>query len=142
MIKRSYSNKLKKFLYFGIWIKNININKKFKDIISIKSQLHQPPQLNSCSAHQEPKNIENNNINVDHKYCSFFKKKNLLKNKNLNFKKVLKYIKYNNIPYDVYSIIGCIINKPFNKFLIILKFMEEKSNILFFKLIVIKQKNK
>lgn len=32
------------------------------DIISIKSQLHQPPQPNSCSAHQEPKNTEINKI--------------------------------------------------------------------------------
>jgi hypothetical protein len=65
------------------------MKKKFNDIISIKSQLHHPPQLNSCSAHQEPKNIENNNIKVVYKYCSFLKKKNLLKNKNLNFKKLL-----------------------------------------------------
>jgi len=44
--------------------KRINIKKKFKDIISIKSQLHQPPQPSSCSAHHEPKNIENNKIIV------------------------------------------------------------------------------
>lgn len=69
------------------------MKKKFKDIISIKSQLHQPPQPNSCSAHQEPKNIENNSIKLLCKYCSFFKKKDLLKNKNLNLSKILKYIK-------------------------------------------------
>ena len=61
-IRRSYSIPKKKFLCFDMCIKNININKKFNEIISIKSQLHQPPQLNSCSAHQEPKNIEKSSI--------------------------------------------------------------------------------
>ena len=42
----------------------------------------------------------------------------------------------------MYNIIGCIISKPFNKFLLILKFIEEKSNKFNFKLIVTKQKQK
>ncbi len=61
---KSHSNHKKKFLNLAKWIKKIKINRKFKEIISIKSQLHQPPQLNSCSAHQEPKNIDINNIMV------------------------------------------------------------------------------
>lgn len=35
-----------------------NITKKFSATNSTKSQLHQPPQDNSCSAHQQPKTIE------------------------------------------------------------------------------------
>jgi hypothetical protein len=54
------------------------MKKKFNEIISIKSQLHQPPQLNSCSAHQEPKNIEISNIKIVLKYCCLEKKKILL----------------------------------------------------------------
>ena len=39
---------------FGVCISNTTNKKKFKAISSTKSQLHQPPQDNSCSAQQQP----------------------------------------------------------------------------------------
>lgn len=58
LYKKSIENKYSKGLYVLVCnINNIKI-KIFKDIISIKSQLHQPPQFNSCSAHQDPRSIE------------------------------------------------------------------------------------
>ena len=57
--------------------KNKLTSNKFKDIISIKSQPHHPFQPNSCSAHQDPKKIENINIiELIKKY--FFFTKNIL----------------------------------------------------------------
>lgn len=58
LYKKSIANRYNKGLY--VLVCNINNIKRkiFKDIISIKSQLHQPPQFNSCSAHQDPKSIE------------------------------------------------------------------------------------
>ena len=53
-------------------IKKQKIKNKFNEIISIRSQLHQPPQLNSCSAHQAPKNIEIRNKNIVNKNSFFF----------------------------------------------------------------------
>lgn len=61
------------------------MKKKFKDIISIKSQLHQPPQPNSCSAHQEPKNIESNKIVAVVRLKFLLKSSVLKKNIKLNF---------------------------------------------------------
>jgi hypothetical protein len=66
-------------------MKRIKIKKKFKEIISIKSQLHQPPQPNSCSAHQEPKNIENNKIIMVFSTGFLFVLKILIKKIKLNF---------------------------------------------------------
>ena len=56
--------------------KQLTIN-KFKEIISIKSQLHQQPQFNSCSAHHEPRTIDikNNKIVIKKLYLLSFKNK-------------------------------------------------------------------
>jgi len=58
LYNKSILNKYNIILYLFMCKKKHETIKKFKDIISIKSQLHHPPQFNSCSAHQDPKKIE------------------------------------------------------------------------------------
>ena len=50
--------KKKSLTLFDLWKYIKDIKKKFKAINSTKSQFHQPPQPNSCSAHQHPKTNE------------------------------------------------------------------------------------
>ena len=65
LYRKSIPNKYSTTLYLFTCKKKQVIKKKFKDIISIKSQLHQPPQFNSCSAHQAPKKIEMFKKNIE-----------------------------------------------------------------------------
>ena len=41
-------------VFVGLWILQTVYMKKFKAMSSTKSQLHQPPQDNSCSAQKQP----------------------------------------------------------------------------------------
>lgn len=95
----------------------INSNrKKINAINSTKSQLHQPPHDNSCSAHQQPKTKEifeqyNNNTPLS-RFLFFL---TIL----LYLNEILSQPKYIYNIYNVYNIIGWIKTKPLNKLILI-----------------------
>ena len=84
---------------------------------STKSQFHQPPQDNSCSAHQQP------NRNANSTKIFFFKKYLVLiyirifKIFIFFLKKYTSTNKISIVEYDVYNNNGCISIKPFSKLL-------------------------
>jgi hypothetical protein len=101
--------------------RKFNKNKKtFKLVCSTKSQAHQPPQFNSCCAHQPPvnsKDIDNiNNILV--MFCLYgynFLYFNFKLNLNLNLCVTCIY----NTVINVINISGCKKNNPFNRLVLI-----------------------
>lgn len=100
--------------------------RKTKDITSIKSQLHQPPQNSSWLAQTIPKNIDNPYKKVNKNIKPFTKLKFFLKKFFLKFflkKKIKKLL-------EAYNNNGCINIKPPKRFALIFVFSSKHSKIV------------